>query len=209
MSPPLILRTAVDSDLQSIARVHREAFPGFFLTRLGLPFLHAYYTSVLHFDGGILLIAELNGRAVGFVGGFVSPQQFYQALAERKWRFFLPICRALVSHPSIWFDVAVKVIKVLRGRREVHLRKHGDCELASLGVSPCAGRAGIGSQLVLLFLEHARNRAASRVYLTTDALQNAAANRFYSKLGFQLAGCWNKPSKRPMNEYIMDLRRAA
>jgi len=207
--PECFIRTADHMDLRQIARVHREAFPGFFLTKLGPAFLRTYYAAVLEFDAGILLVAEQAGSVVGFVGGFVGPKRFYEMLAARKRQFVLPILHALVIHPTVWSGIAVRVTSVLRGRRGTCIREEQFCELCSIGVQPGAARAGIGSRMVGQFLEHAAWRGAAGVYLTTDALQNDSVNGFYERLGFQLVHCRNVSGARPMNEYVMMLRKAA
>lgn len=53
----MIIRKMVASYLGSVVAIHKEAFEGFFLTRMGPRFLRAYYQAVLDFEASISLVA--------------------------------------------------------------------------------------------------------------------------------------------------------
>lgn len=208
VSPEVVVRPANHAELPGLACLHQQAFPGFFLTRLGGLFLQKYYAAVVEFDEGILLVAEADGTLLGFVGGFLDPKRFYRTLARRKRDLAPSVCLALAWQPTLAIAVASRVFNLLRGRRQVRDRSRSDCELASLAVHPSAASCGIGSKLVHRFVEEARGRGAGSVYLTTDALRNDSVNRFYRRLGFQRTRCWDETDLRPMNEYVVELRNS-
>jgi len=203
------IRQATTADIASIARVHTEAFPGFFLTRLGPPFLRSYYRTVLQFDGGQLYVAENDRRIVGFVAGFVDPARFYAALKQSPWRFAVPLALGLARRPWLAGRIAARICDAAaRGRRTSGaVATVGRVELSSLAVRPTAQGKGIGRRLVNAFLEAARRAPASVVSLTTDAKDNDDVNAFYQRAGFQLASRRSSAS-RPMNEYEIHLRAA-
>ena len=75
-------------DAREIAKLHTQAFPGFFLTQLGDRFLTGYYKCVEAYPGGILLVARnKDSTAAGFAAGFLDPPAFYRFLRSRGARF--------------------------------------------------------------------------------------------------------------------------
>ncbi|MCX7993308.1 MAG: GNAT family N-acetyltransferase [Fimbriimonadales bacterium] len=199
------VRTASPSDLDSIVRVHQQAFEGFLMTLLGPRFLRGYYQCVLTYAQPIFLVAEREGQVVGFVAGFVNPPRFYAQLRQRK----LPLALAAASHlmwrPRLW----QRALSSLRRAETLALSNDEPtlAELASVGVAPAAQGLGAGKQLVLAFLERARERGVAEVVLTTDAHHNDAVNAFYQKLGFTcMRQFWHTP-ERLMNEYRIRLEQ--
>ena len=61
---------------RAMAKLHVSAFPGFFLTSLGQPFLRLLYEGFLAHPQGICLVAEDAGNVVGFVAGTMDPCGF-------------------------------------------------------------------------------------------------------------------------------------
>ncbi len=202
MKQSIKIRAATCGDFQEIVLVHQAAFPGFFLTQLGPAFLRAYYELIFQFHGGILLVAECDGKVAGFVAGFLNPAQFYRELSRRKLRFALPLLLSVLKRPGN----LVRILERVRRVKQVEPPSGADCELSSIGVSPQFTGMGIGKQLVRAFLEEAFSRGATGVYLTTDAVNNEAVNAFYQKLGFRLTKTFTTAEGRQMNEYIFHLR---
>lgn len=201
------VRTATPADLPHIVAVHRAAFPAFFLTQLGPAFLNAYYGLVLSYEGGILMVAEYQGRVGGFVAGIVGPGEFYRRMSQQRLRFGrLALC-GLITRPTLLLRVVGKLRHVQK-KRDVGPANGMPCELTSIGVDPaCSGR-GIGRQLVLEFVDAARAREATEVTLTTDARDNARVNTFYQRTGFQLKQSFEVARGRLMNEYRLVLQRS-
>jgi colanic acid biosynthesis glycosyl transferase WcaI len=203
------VRQATTVDIASIACVHADAFPGFFLTLLGPSFLRAYYRAVLQFVGGYLFVAEENEQIVGFVAGFLTPEQFYGGLKQTPCRFVLPLLTGLARRPWLAGRLASRVWSVaIRGRRPAGGEaKCVRVELSSLAVHPSLQGRGIGRRLMNTFVEAVKDTPANLVSLTTDAHGNDGVNSFYERVGFKLARC--RPTVgRPMNEYEIHLRAA-
>jgi ribosomal protein S18 acetylase RimI-like enzyme len=202
------VRSALTADIGRVVTVHRAAFGGSLTTRLGRSFLHDYYSMILRYRGGILLVAEIDGRISGFVSGFVFPQRFYRVMRARRWRVALAALPGVLRSPSL-------VPQVWRNMRRVEGTATSDacdevsgCELTSLAVDPRYGRRGLGSELVKCFVEKAQEMEAKRVHLTTDSIGNDDVNRFYRSLGFDLTTTPEMRGKRVMNKYTIDLSSA-
>lgn len=192
------VRIASPSDLDSVVRVHQQAFEGFLMTMLGPRFLRGYYQCVLEYTQPIFLVAELQEQIVGFVAGFVNPPRFYAQMNQRKFSLALAAASHLAWRPHLWRSA-------LSGLRRVVIPSNDDeptlAELASIGVAPTAQGLGIGKQLVREFMQQAQLQSAAEIVLTTDALNNDAVNAFYRKLGFTCTSQFWRTPKRLMNEY--------
>ncbi len=199
------LRPATVADLERIAVLHEAAFPGFFLTRMGRPFLRAYYAMVLEYARGITLVAESDDGVVGFVTGFHEPEGFYRLMRARKLRFVGPLALGILQRPSTLPGVLANVRKVQGGSAAGSVREGKPCELSSLGVLPSASGRGLGQALVRAFLERAAGEGADRIYLTTDADGNERVNAFYQKLGFALTESFEGHPGRRMNLYVLEV----
>jgi ribosomal protein S18 acetylase RimI-like enzyme len=182
-------------NVDELVRIHQIAFPGFYLTLMGAAFLHGYYSSVLTYPKRIALVARRDSTAVGFVVGFLEPDSFYAHFRAERRRFILVIVLALLRRPAL-------ILRTLRNMRRVQTVQHspGEVELSSIAVEPSA--RGVGSSLLLAFIERAQVAGSQLVSLTTDAVNNDAVNRFYLKHGFRLRRQFDDGG-RLMNEYYL------
>ena len=196
------------SDIPQIVEVHLDAFPDFFLSRLGTPFLHAYYSQVLHFEQGILLVSreEASGQVIGFVAGFTAPAEFYSQMLRQAPRYVLPILRGFLTDHRLIGLVLNRLGHVIRGSRTGNAAKpesdrSGGCELSSIATLHSRQGQGIGRHLLDAFLEEAAHYPVSYIYLTTDAEDNDPVNQFYQRAGFVLSRSFVTGKGRAMNEY--------
>jgi ribosomal protein S18 acetylase RimI-like enzyme len=190
-------------DLKLLAQIHRAAFRGFFLPKLGPRFLSAYYRCVLEYAGGILLGARREGELVGFVAGFAQPQAFYAALRARRLRLALAAAPALIRRPSLLARMAGNY---RRTGSPGPPRAGTPVELSSLAVLPDWAGQGIGAELVGAFCAESRRRNGSEVVLTTDAHDNDVVNRFYQSLGFSCLRTFEAQPGRALNELSKSLK---
>jgi len=199
------IRRATAEDLPAIVEIHRQSFRNFFLTRLGADFLLRYYRLVLNYPAGIILVSDHPTGIEGFACGFVDPANFYRLMWRTRLTFAKPVLSALVGHPSL-------VTKVLNGVRRIQAPPSEwpprSCELSSIAVAPAHSKNGFGKALIAAFLEHAQSMDACRVYLTTDAENNDAANEFYRSAGFRQTRRFLQCEGRWMNEYVIDNQEA-
>lgn len=194
------IRHAESADTAAIVALHEKAFRGSFLTQLGGAFLERYYSLVMDFDGGIVLIAGDRGRVDGFVAGFVHPEEFYRQMRRPILRWVRPVLSALARNPALVGRVTYSLGRI---RRAARAHRPVACELASIAVHPEATGQGVGKSLVKAFIREAWIRGAHSVYLTTDADHNDCTNHFYGMLGFQLQRQFEQYNGRPMNEYVI------
>lgn len=190
--------------LDHIVAVHREAFPGFFMTQLGRRFLREYYRCVVESTRGILLTEYRGDECIGFVAGFIDPPAFYKELRRRRAQLGLAAFVGIVTRP--W---RLRTLFANYDRAGQSARQPSDArtaELSSLAVMPAAKGQGVGSRLVNAFIEAAGALGADRVTLTTDTRGNDAVNTFYQRLGFTHARTFEARRGRELNEYVIDRR---
>lgn len=200
----MTIRNAEITDLTRIVAVHRSAFPGFLMSRLGPLFLMQYYRLVLSYPRRVFLVAETGGAVCGFVAGFVAPSLFYKTLKAAKWRLAMSAFVYLAIRPWLWWRVLSSY------GRAGHSASNDGCdasvaELASLAVAPESMGRGYGQRLVREFNIRAGADGARRVVLTTDAACNERVNSFYQGLGFRAARSLMTGGERQMVEYVYEI----
>jgi len=189
-------------DVNELVNVHTRAFPGFFLSFLGPRFLREFYSAFLHEDTGIALVAEglVDGRVLGFVVGTTQPYGFFKRLLKRRWwAFCFASIGALLRRP--W--IAPRIFRALFYRGEPP-QGPKRALLSSVAVGPEQQGCGLGRVLVTEWVEEARKRGVPGCYLTTDADNNDAVNRFYAKCGWRVESTYVTPEGRKMNRYVLD-----
>ncbi len=192
-------------DLRAVVRIHRQAFAGFFLTRLGPGFLAKYYRLVLERPDGILLVALNDGDLAGFVAGFASPARFYGEMKKRKLSFALAAIPALLRAPGIWPRLLLDFREVRNSAGPALAQEPGRGELASIGVAPPWSGRGIGRGLLAAFIARSKELGLNAITLTTDADNNDAVNEFYRQARFHLERTFTQKDGRRMNEYRLDI----
>jgi ribosomal protein S18 acetylase RimI-like enzyme len=195
--PGYKVRVAGDDDAGALVRLHLEAFPHFFLSRLGPAFLRKYYSALLLHRAGIVLLAEDRYEPCGFAAGSSDPADFYSEIRRRRLELALCAVPALVRMPSL-----IRRLLIDAERVSVESIAGGDsvCELASLAVGRAARRHGLGTQLVRAFAAKAAERHCAGVTVRTDALGNDSVVEFYKRLGFVCVRSDHSDRRRPMLE---------
>lgn len=180
----MTIREMETRDLDAVVEVHRRAFPGFFLTRMGRPFLRAYYQAALDYAPGIALVSEDGSDRTlrGFVVGFREPQGFYALFSARRRRLLPAILVAVLRDPGL----AGGILRNMRRVSDQAAHPVDAAELASIGVDG-QGR-GVGGELLEGFCRRAADAGLRQVVLTTDAEGNDGVRAFYERRGFVLDG---------------------
>lgn len=183
--------------IKQLAELHRNAFPSFFLTQLGIPFLCTLYMGYMEDDNSGILIAEDDGELIGFIAYSNDYSRFYKGLIKHHlFRFAACSFGAAIRHPAF--------IKRLLGafkKSESVAREEKYVELASICVDPKHGCKGIGSVLINFLKKNVDFNTYAYINLETDADGNDAVNRFYMRNGFRLERTFITPEGRKMNEY--------
>lgn len=191
------LETASSDYIKSIAELHKRAFPTFFLTQLGVPFLRTLYTGYMEDKDSGIIVAEEGGKLVGFIAYSNDYSRFYKGLIKNHLiKFAYCSVGAAIRHPSF--------IKRLLGafkKSESVVKTERYVELASICVDPEIESKGVGSALIDYLKGIVDFNTYDYINLETDADGNDGVNRFYVKNGFKLERVFTTAEGRRMNEY--------
>lgn len=183
--------------INQIVSVHLRSFQGFFLTFMGRGFLKQLYQSYCdHQDSG-LLVAEFNGRPIGFLaysGNFSSLYKFM--IKSRLIKFAWYSIGAFFRRPTAFMHIIKAFLKPSETKR---IEKY--VELASIGVDPRVKSKGIGTKLINKLKEIVDFDIYSYITLETDAVGNEATIHFYEKNEFAKERIYETFEGRRMIEY--------
>lgn len=183
--------------VQRIARLHIKAFPGFFLTQLGLPFLKTLYTGYLEDEDSGIIVAEIDGKLAGFIAYSNDYPKFYKGLMKHHMiGFAVSSISAAVRHPSF-----VKRLLGAFKKSDSVVKEEKYVELASICVNPKLEGRGVGSKLIVYLKGMVDFDTYQYINLETDADDNDSVNRFYLSNGFKLERQYTTAEGRRMNEY--------
>lgn len=170
-------------DVDSLVRIHKDSFSGFFLTTLGDSFLRTYYRSVIQSSDAVALgYFDDSNQLKGFaVGSLVSKAFHKNLLRDNLFRFGLEAVKIILTKPL----AIVRLSKNLdKNNSPEDDGKYA--ELLSIGVSSECKGEGIGKKLIEAFETEVYKRNAEVISLTTDFEDNDYALSFYQKRGYEI-----------------------
>lgn len=197
----MILRNAVEADIEAVVRVHQRAFEGFFLTRLGPLFLAELYRSFAFRPGGVLrVLCNEDGSIVGFAGGALEPARFFHNLKKQKALVF--IMRSLPGLFRSPFLVIKKLWYAAFYKGEQPSELASAALLSSIAVSPAMMGRSLGKKLLLDFEDVVRGRGVNALFLTTDKSGNDNVVSFYLNSGYSIESGFVQADGREMLRLI-------
>ncbi len=183
--------------INDIVTIHLNTFTGFFLTFMGRGFLKQMYCSYCDHGKSGLLVAEENGKAVGFLaysGNFSGLYKFM--IKTRLIPFGWYSAGAFFRRPSAFMHIIKAFLKPSEVKRE---EKY--IELSSIGVDPTAKGKGVGSLLIDELKKIVDFEKFAYITLETDAVNNDGAIHFYEKNDFVRERMYETDEGRKMFEY--------
>lgn len=200
----IIVSTIDSTDLAEVVALHIEAFPGFFLSRLGPGVLRLFYAEFVDHPDAVALTARLDRVLVGIAVGPTIPSQFFRRLVRRRW-LQLAVASAphMLRNPHEIPRMARSI--VFRGREGVT----GGGLLSSICVAPRARASGVGRLLLSHWEERMASRGIEQLHLTTDAVDNEATIRFYRKAGWEVVRSFTTRDGRRMHLMSKELTGVA
>lgn len=183
--------------INDIVSIHLNTFTGFFITFMGRGFMNQMYRSYCDHSESGLLVAEDNGKAVGFLaysGNFSGLYKFM--IKTRLIPFGWYSVGAFFRRPSAFMHIIRAFLKPGEVKRE---EKY--VELSSIGVDPAVKSKGVGSLLIDELKKIVDFDKFAYITLETDAVNNDGAIHFYEKNGFVRERMYETDEGRKMYEY--------
>lgn len=190
------------SDINQLARLHRQAFPGFFLSRLGENFLRQFYRGFLTDPSALTCVArDQSGNVLGAAVGTSDPNGFFGRLLRRRWFGF---AAASVSHLLRSPHEVLRLLRAVSYRGDSAGTVSGAL-LSSIFVAPDGQYKGTGKDLLRSWLYEARLHNSSGAFLSTDAEDNDGVRAFYESTGWTLERLYSTVEGRQMAQYFYGL----
>lgn len=188
------LRKLILQDCMQVAKLHLKAFPSFFLTSLGQPFLVAFYNSVIKHHNGISVGLFENQTLVAFAVGASKKRGFYTSILKENG------VRLLFKSLPSFFESPKSIIRLAKALKTKDSNENfilNNSTLLSICVNPLYAEKGFGTKILTAFEELAFLNSEG-ISLTTDADNNDYVNHYYQKNGYSLAKQFEQ-GKRLMN----------
>ena len=183
--------------IDEIVTIHLNTFTGFFLTFMGRGFLRQMYQSYCDHEESGLLVAEGDGKTVGFLAYSSDFSGLYKFMIKtRLVQFGWYSMGAFFRRPSAFLHI----IKAFLKPSEVK-RKEKYVELSSIGVDPNVKSKGVGSKLIEKLKKLVDFEEYAYITLETDAVNNEGAIHFYETNGFIRERMFVTDEGRKMYEY--------
>ena len=183
--------------IKQVVNIHLDTFKGFFLTFMGKGFLRHMYQAYTMHESSRLLIAEDQGKVIGFLAYSSALSGLYKyMLKKRLLAFAWYSLGAFIRRPKIFMRLIRAFLKPSESAREEKYVK-----LTSIGVSPSEKTKGVGSKLLDEMKKLIDFSEYAYISLETDAEDNEIANKFYLKNGFKFIEEYETKEGRKMNEY--------
>jgi ribosomal protein S18 acetylase RimI-like enzyme len=191
-------RALTAGDVPQCADLHCAAFPGFFLSTLGPPFLRQLYRGYVDDPAAVTVVAVgTDNRVLGVVVGTTTPSGFFRRLLIRRWYgFALASLRLVLRRPS----VAPRLGRALFYRGLPDRRDEGAL-LSSICVAPEVQGSPVARLLISRWVHQLPGRGVTVAHLSTDRDGNDKANRFYAQAGWILGDTYTTTQGREMNVY--------
>lgn len=193
----LRVRELSRSDLRHVARLHADALPHGFLTKLGQPFLRAYDRTFADSPHAVAYVAEVDGHPVGFLLGVTDPGRHAGWMRrERRGRLATLGVLGLATHPvTARHFLRTRVGRYLRAWRGGRGRRGAAGSTASvepavlshIAVEAGGRGSGAGRLLVERFLGAASAAGVPEARLLT-LTDDDGAGAFYRRLGWRPCG---------------------
>lgn len=196
------IKKATFFDVDGIVAIHNQAFPDFFLTKLGNSFLRLYYKSMCRCEGAITLCAYDEEKVIGFSTTAVKSAGFNSRLIKGSVAGFIwEALKLLFTKPMSLIHLAKNMSKT-----NSEVDDNGDyAELFSIGVSPDCQGNGVGSKLLAETELILTSKGVSKNSLTTDKYDNDSTISFYQRNGYEVFYEFTAYPNREMIRFIKNI----
>jgi ribosomal protein S18 acetylase RimI-like enzyme len=168
---------------RALAELHAAEISGGFLTSLGLPVLERLYRAIHGSRDAFIVVAEEQGRVVGFLCASIVTKKVYRHVLLTAWPTLLPVLARKLAN---WGTVR-RCWETLRYPDKSPAPELPNAEILNFCVAARRQGAGVGRALFAAMEQEYCRRRVARIRIVTGA-QQLSAIRFYEKIGARPAG---------------------
>lgn len=198
-------------DLEFVVDEHLAHFPDNVFGQLGRRFLTEYYRTFLDGPHAEAVVVVSGGSRVGFLVGVLDVHQHRQLVRRFHFRRLAwHGATALACRPRMAVGLMRRrvAVRLKAARRRVSagegMREH-IAVLSHVAVRPEAQGLGLGTSMILHFVQHATSAGATTASVATSAGE-AGAGGLYQRLGWKLTTERDTFDGRRIELYDLDLR---
>jgi ribosomal protein S18 acetylase RimI-like enzyme len=184
---PINIRELVPEDAAQVAGLHIQGIATGFISSLGLDFVAALYRALARSNHAFGLVAELDGRVVGFVAFAGHIGRLYRAvLLRHALRFGLILAGRLFS-----WSCLKHIFETCSYAHRTSEQELPTAELLAVAVDEQVRRHGVARDLIHRGLSQCGQRGIQGIKVCV-ARDNAAARALYEACGFTLYGSFEQ-----------------
>ena len=181
-------------DVESIVKIHKCSFEGYFLTAMGEEFLKQFYGEMFGSGGIVLMIFDEKKEPVGFITGVPDVGGFYLNILKNKFPSVLKsTIKGILKGRIKGKDVILRLYRLplsafksfMKKKEEQYLSGH--FEIMSIAILNKYRSSGAGSLLLRELLSVLKELNCITVGVSCRR-DNRAALSFYMKHGFRKEG---------------------
>ncbi|MDQ3058654.1 MAG: GNAT family N-acetyltransferase [Pseudomonadota bacterium] len=169
----------------TVAKLHIANINQGFLSTLGVGFVSLMYRAIDEGDDSVLLVARVNGEAIGFVAGATGMKPIYRRMLRYWPQLVWALLPSIFSPRRVW-----RIIEILRYSRNGGGGSSGlvlpAAELLSIAVAPEFRGQRHAENLYQALCEHFLQCGMPAFKIVVGSAL-APAHRFYRRMGAQPA----------------------
>ncbi len=185
-----------------VAELHVANLDQGFLATLGVEFLALMYRAIDEGEDSVLLVAEQDGRIVGFVSGAMGMRAVYRRMLRRWPRLAWTLLPSAFRPKRVW-----RILEILRyggGSEDPRLPR---AELLSIAVDAHHRGRQHAELLYRRLSEHFRDRGIPAFRIVVGAAL-APAHKFYGRMGARVVAQVEVHRGASSTVYVQELPQA-
>ena len=169
---------------RSVAELHIANINQGFLSTLGVGFISLMYRAIDEGDDSVLLVAQSDGKVIGFVAGATGMKPIYRRMLRYWPQLFWALLPSLFSPRRVWR--IIEILRYSRGGGGSSGATLPAAELLSIAVAPEFRGQRHAENLYQSLCEHFLQRKLPAFKIVVGSAL-APAHKFYRRMGAQPA----------------------
>ncbi|MCP6726782.1 MAG: GNAT family N-acetyltransferase [Patescibacteria group bacterium] len=195
----ITIALAAKTEVQDIARIHKEEIQTGFLSSLPLAFLQTLYEQIIASDSAFCVIATKEDKVVGFVAGVTNLRSFYL-----YFLFHALFSAVYILVPTIF---SLHRIKNMFESVAYPAKTHDlpTAELLTIAVRKEFQGTGVANKMLKVFIQEMRGKGV-KVFKVLVGEMLTPAIKFYEKSGFEYVTHMNVHGDKRSLIYVYSIK---